>query len=254
MALNYSISYTFSPSTTISSSQANTNFSDNSNTWNGLEAKTKTFSNLGIDTELKTGGSLLTANGTVAAPSISFTNSTGSGLYRIGADDIGIATAGIIGLEINSAQAVIIRGVANNSSAAAGMVGETIAGSASSVSLSTGTAKTIASISLTPGQWSIVTLQIILAGGATVIADTVCSISTTNNTVAGGALVPDATGQVLAEEDISITSHTGAGHVLPPLISVAKVATTTPYYLVIQGDFSVSTLTATGSITATRTR
>lgn len=49
MAINYTISYTFAPNTTISSSQVNTNFSDNANTWTGLEAKTKSFSNLQVD-------------------------------------------------------------------------------------------------------------------------------------------------------------------------------------------------------------
>lgn len=49
MAIGYTISYTFSPGTTISSSQVNTNFSDNANTWNGLEALTKSFAALRVD-------------------------------------------------------------------------------------------------------------------------------------------------------------------------------------------------------------
>lgn len=49
MAINYTVSYTYAPATTISSSQVNTNFSDNANTWTGLEAKTKSFSNLVVD-------------------------------------------------------------------------------------------------------------------------------------------------------------------------------------------------------------
>lgn len=51
MAISYTVSYTFSPSTTISSSQVNTNFSDNANTWNGLEALTKSFAKLKIDVD-----------------------------------------------------------------------------------------------------------------------------------------------------------------------------------------------------------
>ena len=54
MAINYTISYTFSPSTTISSSQVNTNFSDNANTWIGLEALTKSFAKLKIDVDPST--------------------------------------------------------------------------------------------------------------------------------------------------------------------------------------------------------
>lgn len=51
MAINYTVSYTFAPSTTISSSQVNTNFSDNANTWNGLEALTKSFAKLKLDVD-----------------------------------------------------------------------------------------------------------------------------------------------------------------------------------------------------------
>src|SRR4051812_44558629 len=49
MAINYTVSYTFTAGTTISSSQVNTNTSDNANTWTGLEALTKSFSNLRVD-------------------------------------------------------------------------------------------------------------------------------------------------------------------------------------------------------------
>lgn len=50
MAISFTVSYTFSPSTTIASAQVNTNFSDNAAVWQGLEAKTKSFSNLLVDT------------------------------------------------------------------------------------------------------------------------------------------------------------------------------------------------------------
>ncbi len=49
MAINFSVSYTFSPSTTISSSQVNTNFSDEASVWQGLEAETKTLAKLKVD-------------------------------------------------------------------------------------------------------------------------------------------------------------------------------------------------------------
>lgn len=51
MALNFTVSYTFSPSTTISSSQVNTNTSDVANVFNGLEAETKTLAKLKIDAD-----------------------------------------------------------------------------------------------------------------------------------------------------------------------------------------------------------
>lgn len=54
MALNFTISYTFSPGTTISSSQVNTNTSDVANVFTGLEALTKTFAKLKIDVDPST--------------------------------------------------------------------------------------------------------------------------------------------------------------------------------------------------------
>lgn len=49
MALNFTVSYTFTPGTTISSSQVNTNESDIAGVFTGLEALTKSFSNLRVD-------------------------------------------------------------------------------------------------------------------------------------------------------------------------------------------------------------
>lgn len=51
MAINYVISYTFSPSTVISSGEVNKNFADNANTWLGIEAMTKTFSHIKMDAD-----------------------------------------------------------------------------------------------------------------------------------------------------------------------------------------------------------
>lgn len=45
---------------------------------------------------------ILAGNGTVGAPSWSFANSPTSGLYRIGADDIGISVAGALDFEITA--------------------------------------------------------------------------------------------------------------------------------------------------------
>lgn len=42
-------------------------------------------------------------NGSVGTPSISFVNSADAGLYRIGANDIGLAVAGILGIEAKKA-------------------------------------------------------------------------------------------------------------------------------------------------------
>ena len=47
-------------------------------------------------------GTGLFPNGTVGAPAIAFTNSTGTGFYRVGADILGIATAGVQRAQVNA--------------------------------------------------------------------------------------------------------------------------------------------------------
>lgn len=51
MAISFTVSYTFAPSTTIASAQVNSNFSDNAAVWQGLEALTKTFARLKVDVD-----------------------------------------------------------------------------------------------------------------------------------------------------------------------------------------------------------
>lgn len=248
MAISFTVSYTFSPSTTISSSQVNTNFSDEANVWAGIEAKTKTFSNLGVDTELKSGGTVSAANGTVAAPAITFTNSTGSGLYRIGADDIGFATAGVIGLEINNAQAVIIRGVATNSSAAAGMVGEYISSSITSATNfpATGVYGDGTSISLTAGDWDVSLVACGTINGATQTSWRIGISQTTGNSgtglVTGDNLV--FCGPPSATTDVTLTI---SGY-------RQSLASTTTVYAKVQASFSAGTPQYTLRLSARRVR
>lgn len=51
MAINYTVANTFTPNTVISSSEVNQNFTDNANTWTGIEAMTKTFSHIKMDAD-----------------------------------------------------------------------------------------------------------------------------------------------------------------------------------------------------------
>lgn len=252
MAISYAVSFTFSPSTTISSSQVNTNFSDNANTWNGIEAKTKTFSNLGVDTELKSGGTVSTANGTVAAPAITFTNSTGSGLYRIGADDIGIATAGVLALEINNTQQVTaaIKGVSTNSVPAAGMVGEYIESVVNSVNAPTSTQfGDITSISLTAGDWD-VSLNIYIGRNSAGLTLAQIGISTTT----GNSQTGLSTGSNLMffNRDAGSTGIDNAG------LTVASyrmlLSATTTVYAKMEATYSSGTPQFTGRLSARRMR
>jgi hypothetical protein len=75
-----------------------------------------TFTNITVTSCTGCGGAdpLRLGNGSAAAPSFSFTNSTGAGLYRFGADTIGFATNGAHSLDVSGGATVKLRGGAGN--------------------------------------------------------------------------------------------------------------------------------------------
>lgn len=264
MAISYTISYTFSPSTTISSSQVNQNFSDNSNTWNGLEAKTKTFSNLGVDTELKSAGVVSCANGTVAAPSLTFTNSTGSGIYRAGADNIVIATAGVSAIDISSVQLITltnnivfnpttkgIKGTTTNDAAPALNVGEFITANSGATNCATSTQYDDAtSISLTAGDWDVSATGYFNSNGATWTILFLGFSSTSGNSATG---LIEGDNSMRAQWASSATTPLYVPIVIPPYR--VSISSTTTYYLKRRADYSAGTPKVDGArLSARRVR
>jgi len=80
-----SITNSFSPSTTISSSAVNANFAD---------IGTELTNSLPRDGQAAMTGQMKAATGTAAAPGMSFGSDTNTGFYREAADTIGIAVGG----------------------------------------------------------------------------------------------------------------------------------------------------------------
>lgn len=83
---SFSVVNTFVPNTTISSSAMNANMADIAT--NGLSAV------LTRDGQSSMTGQLKAANGTVLAPSITFSTDVNTGIYRVGSDNIGLACGG----------------------------------------------------------------------------------------------------------------------------------------------------------------
>jgi hypothetical protein len=140
-------------------------------------------------------------------------------------------------------------GMTTNDNAAVGQVGEyiesVVAGGAP-ISLTTVTAKTVTSISLTAGDWDVSGNIIFLPAGTT--SFTVCSgsISQTNNT------------QAALEErtSLGVSAMVNNGNMIGLAMPVTRVslAATTVVYLVARSDFTISTMTAAGRISARRVR
>lgn len=92
----FSVPNTFTPLTTISSSQMNANFTAVATAF-GLS--------LGIDAAETLTGALKAADGAAAAPSLTFGSDTNTGLYKKAADSLGFATGGVERAFIDSAGA-----------------------------------------------------------------------------------------------------------------------------------------------------
>lgn len=164
---------------------------------------------------------LITSNARITSPSISFSS-----------------TSGIIG-------------TTTNDSAPSGSVGEYQLSDippGSAVSLTTATAKTVTSISLTAGEWDVRGLVQFTGGATTTVSALVGSISTTNNN--------------LGANDFRYTTTFSSGtpfNFVNPITAPApssriQLTGTTTIYLIAQGNFGVSTLSAYGIIEARRIR
>lgn len=141
-----------------------------------------------------------------------------------------------------------VHGVASNTAAGAGIVGELISSTVlvgAAVALTTGVAANVTSISLTAGDWDVwgtvafnpagTTTQTALAGG---ISTTTVTLPTSPGS---GALV-----------SFALPFTTGAANTFPVGSTQLLLSGTTTVYLVAQAGFAVSTMSAYGFIGARR--
>lgn len=139
---------------------------------------------------------------------------------------------------------VNIQGTTAGGNAPSGNIGEYQTGTASGVSLSSGSPATVVTLSLTAGDWDVWgNLEFVPAGSTTVSAIAGC-VSTATNTI---------------QTNLSLVSYqapltTGNTQYICPGIFRFNISTTTNIYLVAQSSFAVSTMTATGIIGARRVR
>lgn len=154
-----------------------------------------------------------------------------------------------------------IIGTTTNDAGGAGYVGETISASvvaSAATALTSGVALTIASISLTAGDWDVRVMGAYKATNAgTSITESLTAISLTNNTMpaADARCVPTAAGEVWMDQN-NLAQSPGNGGTLSgvTLISRVSLASTTTIYFVEQLQFTVSTAAGFGSIVARRVR
>lgn len=147
-----------------------------------------------------------------------------------------------------------IIGTTTNDDANAGNQGEMISSTlllASTISLTTNVVVDIVSISLTAGDWDVWGCGVFVTGATTNISDAricISNVSATFKTV-GGTTYPATIQQFTPYVPGSTTFCFGTG-----TVGRISLASTTTIYLVARGTFTVSTLSAHGSIQARRRR
>lgn len=146
-----------------------------------------------------------------------------------------------------------IVGTGTNDSAAAGCVGEVITASlasGSAVSLTDATAKTVTSITLTPGDWDVSGVVGYIVGPTTSTVYFEAGTSLVDNTA--GTAGSDYTRLPYGASGVVTNSNS---YFTAPLRRVTvAAATTTVVYLIAKSSFSISTTTAWGTIRARRMR
>lgn len=163
-------------------------------------------------------------------------------------------TGGITGvgaITVTTPNGFIASGTPTNDAAAAGFIGEYATASlasGSATSLTTVTAKTIISVSLTAGDWDVTGSVQYIPAATTTTAYVQQGISTTNNTLGGEGTFTSSSGGNL--------SGTVLGSLISENVPVVRLslAATTTVYLVAKASFAVSTETGYGTIRARRVR
>lgn len=135
-------------------------------------------------------------------------------------------------------------GVTTNSNAAAGIVGEYVANTSTSIALTTATSATLTSVGLTAGDWDVqAVISFVAAAGTTATA--LITGSSTGTTAAFPA--------TNALAGVSVGSGIGAVNVTGP-VTRYSIASTTTINAIALAIFSGGTLSATGFIRARRVR
>lgn len=133
--------------------------------------------------------------------------------------------------------------IGSTTAPAAGIIGERLTSSVTSVALTSNTETTITSITLTPGVWDVSGIASCTATGGTAVAQAFkVGISTTNNAQSG------TLGQDIFQYNIPNISI-GSGSV--PVVR-AVVTSNTTYYLVCLAVYTSTTCPANGRISAVR--
>ena len=199
-----------------------------------------------------TGTSVALADGAVGTPAFTFSGDLDNGLYRIGANNPGLAAGGVKVIDMKST-GVAVLATTTNDDAAAGFIGEYSEAevlNASAVSLTTSTTANVTSLSLTAGDWDIWGSVCFKPGSSTSVTVMAGGVHTTSATLP----VSPAKGAYFQQFITAKVQAASAGDHYPAGMRRLSLSATTTVYLVAYATFTVSTMGAYGILCARRRR
>lgn len=166
--------------------------------------------------------------------------------FGTAATSVGIGGGNInAGGSITASQTAGYIGTTTNNAANAGSIGEILSGSASGVSLTSGSSLDVVTLSLTAGDWDVTATAFVVPAGSTTITIGAAGLNTTTNTLP--ATNDPSYGQ-------SPYTQTGVSFTINCNRKQFLLSGTTTVRLIVNQTFAVSTCTAGGSIYARRMR
>lgn len=192
-------------------------------------------------------GALLLADGLVSAPGISFGTDPDCGIYRIGTNNIGLASNGIKALDLGTDGSVDVRGTTTNDAGAAGFMGEYIESLFANFSFTTSGQYTDAgSLALTAGDWDVSYSFQAVRNGATWT-----SLDIGIGTVTGN----DSTGMSAGSNSTTLTLVSTIDNICGSLPNFrVSLSGSSTRYLKISAAYTVATPKIYGRISARRVR
>lgn len=202
---------------------------------------------------------LYTSDGTAALPSRSFIADTNTGIYRAGADDVGLtaggvdriryATSGITILgPLAATSGVALRGTVTNDNAPTGYIGEYASSTVPlrAASGGTGVYSDMLALTLTPGDWDLTGVASLNLNGATMTEWETAITSTSGNSIAGG---------VEGDNYVVGLAPTAAADVNMSIPNWRRsITTTTTYYYKMAATIAAGAPKYTARISARRIR
>jgi hypothetical protein len=173
------------------------------------------------------------------------------GISSFSSGSFGLVTGcrlhGSTGPFLNVGNSVKFIGNLTDAATPVGQPGDSVTNSNAGVSMTSGAAQSVVSITLPPGQWDVSATVQAIPAGSTVITSVSAALNTVTNTMPSTLA---ASGGAYA--GINTPANAGASYLLPTGTRQMTVSSNTTVYLVANTIFTTSTCTCSGVINARR--